>query len=125
MTSPQRLQRWLPLVSLIGLLTFTTGCSDQLAQLGFGLTPIESIQKQPRSYTTVYVQGKVGDQLNLLSTRVYQLKDDKNNAIWVLTQKEVPPTGTEIKLQGKVQYQGITFGGQELGAAYVEEIKRL
>ncbi|MBD2104871.1 hypothetical protein [Leptolyngbya sp. FACHB-261] len=120
-TFPRSALPWM--LGLALTLSLATGCA-QLAGFGIGLTNIEAIQQQPRNYTKVYVGGTVGNQVGLLGTSVYELKQG-DSTIWVLTKQQPPPSGSTVRLEANVQYQGIVVSNVDLGKAYLEEIRRL
>lgn len=114
-----RLQLRASALILVGLV----GCSS-LAKLGVGVTPIKHVKEEWHRYSTVYIRGAVGNQVQLLGTWVYEVQDP-TGTIWVLTAQPVPHLGDQIWIEGKVRYQAIAIKGQELGEAYLIEKVRL
>lgn len=114
-----RLQLRASALILIGLV----GCSS-LAKLGVGVTPIKHVKEEWQRYSTVYVRGAVGNQVQLLGTWVYEVQDH-TGTIWVLTAQPGLDPGDQIWIEGKVRYQAIAIKGQELGEAYLIEKARL
>lgn len=114
-----RLQLRASALILVGLV----GCSS-LAKLGVDVTPIKQVKAEWRRYSTVYIQGAVGNQVQLLGAWVYEVQDP-TGTIWVLTAQPGPDSGDQIWIEGKVRYQAIPIKGQELGEAYLIEKVRL
>uniref|UniRef100_A0ACD5GZQ3 Uncharacterized protein n=1 Tax=Desertifilum tharense IPPAS B-1220 TaxID=1781255 RepID=A0ACD5GZQ3_9CYAN len=77
-----------------------------------------------RSGATVYVRGKVVQQVPLLDARVYSI-EDASGRINIWTQGAMPQIGEEITVRGKLQFKSIAVEGQEIGEVYVEEMERL
>ncbi len=88
------------------------------------VTNISEVQTQRDDDARVYVKGKVVNQVPLLELRAYQLQDS-TGTILVVTKDKFPPKDKELLIKGKVEYQSIPLGGQELGEVYLKEEKRL
>lgn len=105
------------------------GCS-QSGPLGFGgiggnLTKIGNIQQnQNNANATVYLQGEVITRAPFLGSGAYKLKD-ATGTVWVIANPTLPNVGDEVLIKGKVQFQSIPVGGQELGEVYVQEEQQL
>ena len=105
------------------------GCSN-LAQLGMGgfnlgsigvnPTKISDIPQNPNVDAIVYLQGQVINRAPLLGFGAYKLKD-ATGTIWVIANQSIPNVGDEVLIKGKLQFQSIPIGGQELGEVYVQE----
>ena len=105
------------------------GCSN-LAQLGMGgftlgsigvnPTKISDISQNPNVDAIVYLQGQVINRAPLLGSGAYKLKD-ATGTIWVIANQSIPNVGDEVLIKGKLQFQSIPIGGQELGEVYVQE----
>ncbi len=101
-----------------------TGCNT-LVQSGFGVTPINHIEKNWQKYSKVYVRGTVKQVVPFVGSAAYELEDSTGD-IWVFTQKVPPPDpGEEVLIQGQVKYQSIPIADREFGEVYLEQVKRL
>jgi len=116
-STAQKLQHGTIIMLLVGL----TGCSS-LARLGIGVTPIQQVKQTWQLYSTVYLRGRVVNQVPLLASWVYEVQDS-TGTIWVLTEQPVPEG--EILLRGKVRYQAAPIDHQDLGEAYILEEARI
>ncbi|MDJ0661026.1 MAG: DNA-binding protein [Crocosphaera sp.] len=92
-------------------------------------TPIGNISPQPSTESTpednlIYLEGKVVDRAPFLESGSYQLQDD-TGTIWVLTDNPLPQTGETVQITGKVTYQSIPLGGQDVGELYILEVEKL
>ncbi len=105
------------------------GCSNSglLGISGFNLgnmsgnpTKIRDIPQNSTNDAIVYLQGQVITRAPLLGSSAYKLKDT-TGTIWVFTNQNVPNLGDEVLIKGKLQFQSIPVGGQELGEVYVQE----
>ncbi|HEY9613432.1 hypothetical protein [Allocoleopsis sp.] len=102
------------------------GCSNSglLGISGFNMganaIKIRDISQNPNNDAIVYLQGQVTNRAPLLDSSAYQLKD-ATGSIWVFTNQNVPNLGDEVSIKGKLQFQSIPVGGQELGEVYVQE----
>ncbi|MCD8485168.1 MAG: hypothetical protein LRZ84_00025 [Desertifilum sp.] len=123
---------WAKSVAVGGLLVGLLGCSP-VAQSGMNMnllgmpanvTNISELQGRSRSGATVYVRGKVVQQVPLLDARVYSI-EDASGRINIWTQGAMPQIGEEITVRGKLQFKSIAVEGQEIGEVYVEEMERL
>ncbi|MDJ0599744.1 MAG: DNA-binding protein [Crocosphaera sp.] len=107
------------------------GCTP-LNHLGLAqpsITPIGEISSQPSTESTseeqiVYLEGKVVDHAPFLDRGSYQLEDD-TGTVWVLTNDPLPQTGETVQITGKVTYQSIPLGGQDVGELYILEVEKL
>lgn len=106
------------------------GCTP-LNDLGLAQPPITPIQEiSPQSTTTVadesliYLEGKVVDRAPFMDSGSYQLQDE-TGTIWVLTDENLPQTGEQIIIKGKVAYQSIAIDGQDLGELYIVEVEKV
>ncbi len=93
------------------------------------ITPIGDVSPQPSTPTSseadiVYLEGKVVDRAPFLDSGSYQLQDE-TGTIWVLTNSPLPQTGETVQITGKVTYQSISVGGQEVGELYILEVEKL
>jgi len=87
---------------------------------GSNVTPIEEIQAKPDRRTTVYIQGKVEQQVPLMKQWAYQISDSTGK-IWVITNQNNLQKGTQVVLKGKVRYKNIAIAGQDFGEVYITE----
>ncbi|MEM8777996.1 MAG: DNA-binding protein [Cyanobacteria bacterium P01_G01_bin.49] len=94
------------------------------------VTPIEEITPQPKTETDpqeeafIYLEGKVVDRAPFMESGSYQLQDE-TGTVWVLTNGELPETGEQIIIKGKVAYESIDIEGQDLGEMYIVEVEKL
>jgi uncharacterized protein YdeI (BOF family) len=117
-----------PLYCLVlGLGLFGCNHSDFLGWSGFNLgsmggniTKISDIPQNPNVDTIVYLQGQVTNRAPLLGSGAYQLKDT-TGTIWVFTNQTLPNVGDQVSIKGKLQFQSIPIGVQELGEVYVQQ----
>ncbi|WP_226883654.1 hypothetical protein [Allocoleopsis franciscana] len=98
----------------LGLGSFNWG------NMGGNPTKISDIPQNPNVDTLVYLQGQVTNRAPLLSSGAYQLKDT-TGTIWVFTNQTLPNVGDQVSIKGKVQFQSIPIGMQELGEVYVQQ----
>ena len=104
-------------ISLWGiLLSSLIGCKPSLIS-------VEQIS-QKRVSKTAYLTGKVVHLAPLVDNTAYQIEDPTGRA-WVVTTKESPILGQKISIKGKIEYQSLNFGEQELGDFYVVELEQL
>ncbi len=107
------------------------GCTP-LNYLGLAqpsVTPIGELSSQPPRETTseeqlIYLEGKVVDRAPFVDSGSYQLQDE-TGTIWVLTNGELPQTGETVQITGKVTYQSIPIGNQDVGELYILEVEKL
>lgn len=111
------------------------GCTP-LNYLGLAQLPITPIRQiSPQSATTsvsaesddetlIYLEGKVVDLAPFMDSGSYQLQDE-TGTVWVLTDDNLPQTGEQIIIKGKVAYESIAIGNQELGELYVVEVEKV
>ena len=105
------------------------GCSNSgslgiggfnLGNIGVNTTKIGDIIQNPTVDATIYLQGQVTNRAPLLDTSAYQLKD-ATGTIRVFTSQSIPNVGDEVLIKGKLQFQSIPVGGQEVGEVYVQQ----
>lgn len=95
-----------------------------LASVGIGVINIGDIRQKWNAYSTVRVQGKVGDRIPLLGAQVYEI-EDSTGTIWVLTKEPTPNAGDQVLVEAKVRHEDISINAQDFGEAYLIEEKRL
>lgn len=88
--------------------------------MGGNPTKISDIPQNPNVDTIVYLQGQVTNRAPLLGSGAYQLKDT-TGTIWVFTNQTLPNVGDQVSIKGKLQFQSIPIGVQELGEVYVQQ----
>ena len=128
--------------SLLGLAMGTMGCDRLAAVLSQGSPGLESLSKPKVPITQIqdlpkqgvpkpgadplgfYLEGKVGKQVPLLGTQVYELVDESGK-IWVVTSATNLQPGDSLIIQGLVKQQRISIGGKDLGEVYIEEQQQL
>lgn len=106
------------------------GCSA-LAELGIavpylGDPPVISVTdltNQKRG-EVVYIKGIVKGYAPFLNSGAYQVQD-KTGTIWIRSNGKPPSSGKEVVIKGKLDYQSIAVGSQELGEFYVVELEQL
>lgn len=98
--------------------------SCQMFPLSLGATPIKTVKLEWSHYPTVQIQGRIVERVRLLDSWVYAVQDSTGK-IWVLTDQLAPQLGERVRLRGKVRYQAVTVGSQDLGEAYIVEGVRL
>jgi hypothetical protein len=91
-----------------------------LGSIGVNPTKISDIPQNPQVDAIVYLQGQVINRAPLLGSGAYKLKD-ATGTIWVIANQSIPNVGDEVLIKGKLQFQSIPIGGQELGEVYVQE----
>jgi hypothetical protein len=106
------------------------GCSA-LADLGIavpylGDPPVNNVDdlSEKRRGAIVYIRGIVKGYAPFLNSGAYQVQD-KTGIIWIRTEKKPPQQGQEVVIKGKLDYQSIPVGTQELGEFYVVELEQL
>jgi hypothetical protein len=106
------------------------GCSA-LAELGIavpylGEPPLISVNDltDKKRGAIVYIRGIVKVYAPFLNSGAYQVQD-KTGTIWIRTEGKPPPSGKEVVIKGKLDYQSIEVGNQELGEFYVVELEQL
>jgi uncharacterized protein YdeI (BOF family) len=122
-----------PLAKLLRLVPKIAAGSLLLALLLGGcsrVTTIQDIKNRPRRwFSTVQLQGTVGDRVPLIGAEVYELKDPTGE-IWVLTndaQQSSPEgdpslnTGEQVKIQGTIRIEEITIARQTTEEVYIEQ----
>ena len=114
------------------LLVSVVGCSP-LPQSGAGMlslrpnvdvTNIQALQQQRELDRIVHIQGNVVRQVPLMQKQAYKIQD-QTGSIWIVTQKDAPKSGKAVLVKGKVRYQQIPIGSQDLGEIYIEEQTKL
>ncbi|WP_243397379.1 DNA-binding protein [Crocosphaera subtropica] len=93
------------------------------------ITPIGELSPQPSTESTseediIYLEGKVVDRAPFMDSGSYQLQD-QTGTVWVLTNGPLPQTGETVQITGKVTYQSIPMGGQDVGELYILEVEKL
>ncbi|MGP0129555.1 MAG: DNA-binding protein [cyanobacterium endosymbiont of Rhopalodia musculus] len=95
------------------------------------VTPIDELiqYQQPKEdhqtqETTYYIEGTVVDHAPFMDNGSYKLQDD-TGTVWVLTNGILPRRGDSITIKGRVEYQPISIGGQDLGESYIVELEQL
>ena len=107
------------------------GCTP-LSYLGLAqpsITPIGEISPQtpitqPSEDDLIRLEGEVVDRAPFLDSGSYQLQDE-TGTVWVLTNGPLPQTGEMVQITGKVTYQSIRVGGQDVGELYILEVEKL
>ncbi|MBD1863591.1 MULTISPECIES: hypothetical protein [Trichocoleus] len=119
-------------LSALMLVAGVVGCSP-LPRSGAGMlilrpnvdvTNIQALQQEQQLDRVVHIQGKVVRQVPLVQKQAYEIKD-RTGSIWIVTQKQAPKSGEAVLVKGKVRYQQIPIGSQDLGEVYVEEQTKL
>ncbi|MBW4489202.1 MAG: hypothetical protein KME12_15540 [Trichocoleus desertorum ATA4-8-CV12] len=119
-------------LSALLLVAGVVGCSP-LPQSGAGMlslkpnvdvTNIQALQQQQQMDRVVYIQGNVVRQVPLMQKQAYEIQD-RTGSIWIVTQNQAPKSGKAVLVKGKVRYQQIPVGGQNLGEVYIEEQTKL
>ena len=92
-------------------------------------TPIGELSPQPSNVTTaeetiIYLEGTVVDRAPFMGSGSYQLQDE-TGTVWVVTNGPLPQTGETVQITGKVTYQSIPIGGQEMGELYILEVEKM
>lgn len=109
------------MVLVLGLLS---GCANiaqySISAFGINTTPIRDLKPPQNENTYVYVQGKVTGVVPLVKQKAYQI-DDTTGRIWVITDKTAVQVDNQIKIKGKLRYQDIKVGNNQLGEVYLEE----
>lgn len=93
------------------------------------ITPIGELSPQPSTESTseeaiIYLEGKVVDRAPFMDSGSYQLQD-QTGTVWVLTDGPLPQTGDRVQITGKVTYQSIPMGGQDVGELYILEVEQV
>lgn len=83
--------------------------------------PQKNSQTQEAVY---YIEGTVVDYAPFMDNGSYKLQDD-TGTVWVLTNGTLPRPGDSITIKGRVEYQQISLGGQDLGELYILEVEKL
>ena len=103
-------------ISLWGtLLSILIGCKP--SQISIAQISEKKVGK------TVYLTGKVVHLAPLVDNAAYQIEDSTGRT-WVVSDKEVPPLGQTITIEGKIEYQSLPFAERELGDFYVIELEQ-
>ena len=93
------------------------------------ITSIGELSPQTSTETTseeaiIYLEGKVVDNAPFMGSGSYQLQD-ATGTVWVVTNGPLPQTGETVQITGKVTYQAIPIGGQDMGELYILEVEKL
>jgi hypothetical protein len=121
----------LALVGSSFLLAGLFGCST-LADLGFAVpylgdppvTSIEQLNGKPKG-ALVYLRGVVKDAAPFVNGGAYLLKDE-SGSIWIRTgSPRLPKTGTEIVIQGQIEFQTLPQGVPVENEVYVRELQQM
>ncbi|NET36854.1 MAG: hypothetical protein F6K19_33315 [Cyanothece sp. SIO1E1] len=75
------------------------------------------------SDNTVYLQGRIIQQVPLLDSTVYQLEDGTGK-IWALSQTSNLLPGDEVLLKGTLRFEEIPLADQGLGEIYLEVLEQ-
>ena len=124
----------LTFVLLIGLLSCSKLNRYGMNAIGVNITPIEQLIPPPGRNTgqksshssqeveekTVYIQGKVERQVQLVQRQAYQI-NDSTGKIWAVTNQTGLQKGDEVVIKGKVHHQSIFLAGKDYGEVYLEE----
>ncbi|MBZ8179477.1 MAG: hypothetical protein SAL07_23605 [Oscillatoria sp. PMC 1051.18] len=112
------------------LLALLVGCSQNFGvtfpgERRLALTQIGELDL-PTNYedTTVYLKGQVISVAPFLESGAYLLQDT-TGTIWVVTKETIPDRGDIVLIQGKLVYESIPIGEQELGELYVQQEQQL
>ncbi len=89
-----------------------------------GTNSIKTVKGQWSHYSTVQIQGRIVERVQLLETWTYAIQDSTGK-ICVLADQTTPRLGEQVWLRGKVRYQAVLVGSQNLGEAYIVEGTRL
>lgn len=122
MRSPQ--SSWMLLIMLVWL-TVAACNSRAISEPGNVVLPVQTIpianlQNPSTQNSTTSVKGTVGAIVPILEGTVYELQDPSGK-VWVLTRQQVPKTGEEVVVRGKVLYKPILIDGKEQGSIYLEQ----
>ncbi|WP_139240571.1 hypothetical protein [Geitlerinema sp. PCC 9228] len=120
-------------VSVLLLLGMPVGCSSNspTATLLFDgngwrdrAIAIRQVNTEVELGKVVVVQGKTIRRVPFLEGGAYLLQG-KTGKIWVSTSSaSLPLEGTQVVVQGKLDYRQITIEGREMGQRYLREEKR-
>ncbi|MDF5725584.1 MAG: hypothetical protein PUP91_35085 [Rhizonema sp. PD37] len=125
--------RGLTFILLMGLLSCSKLNRFGMNAIGVNITPIQQLMPQPGRNTgdnsshsqeveekTVYIQGKVERQVQLVQRQAYQI-NDSTGKIWAITNQTGLQKGDEVVIKGKVRYESIFLAGKDYGEVYLEE----
>jgi hypothetical protein len=87
-------------------------------------TAIAAIEQDPQSYSTVRLDGTVERHAPFLDGGAYELQDE-SDSIWVVTDRPLPPVGSQISIKAAIESESISMGGQLVAQVYARERKRL
>lgn len=117
----------LTFVLLIGLLSCSKLNRYGMNAIGVNITPIQQLIPPPGRNAsqevenkTVYIQGKVERQVQLVQRQAYQI-NDSTGKIWAVTNQSGLQKGDEVVIKGKVHHQSIVLAGKDYGEVYLEE----
>lgn len=69
----------------------------------------------------VQVQGQIKAQAPLLGgKRAYEVQDE-TGSVWVVSDRALPATGSQVTIQGKVKFQKIEVAGKDQSTVYIEQ----
>lgn len=69
----------------------------------------------------VQVQGKIRAQAPLMGgLRAYEVQDE-TGSVWVVTDRALPATGSQVTLNGTVKFQKIDVAGKDQSTVYIEQ----
>jgi hypothetical protein len=95
------------------------------AQIGVGFSKIGDVMATPQNYSDkqILIRGTVSNALKLpfIATRLYSVRDSTGE-IYVRTDKEPPPAGSEIHIRGVLDTVAV-LGNQNVGL-HLREIER-
>lgn len=101
------------------------GCGGMMPQpFAIAPTAIAAIEQNPQSYSTVRLDGTVERHAPFLDGGAYELRDE-SDSIWVLTDRPLPPVGSQISIKAEIASESISMGGQSVAQVYARERKRL
>ncbi len=98
-------------------------------------SPLNPLGLASGEYTAIAELGKISNQSNItlkgivvnvapfLEGGAYQLQD-ATGAVWVRTDKPLPPKGSSLIVKGELQYEAIFVGKQQLGESYLLELSQ-
>lgn len=84
----------------------------------YELTAIADLEP---AQATVFLQGTVGAQVPFVGSGAYALEDGTGQ-VWIITGRRLPARGSEVTLQGEIQFRSIPMDNEEFGELYVMEL---
>lgn len=110
-------------VSAIGCTTspdLPSASNNVLAVLEPG-EQVKANQVSQKRDRVVQVQGQIKAQAPLMGgKRAYEVQDE-TGSVWVVSDRAVPATGSQVSVQGKVKFQKIEIAGKDQSSVYVEQ----